>query len=123
MSTPSIAGDAPRYAGEEWATRVELAALHRIADRYGMSDIANQEIGARVGGPAAQARTGVPGLQDVGAVPLSARRSSADTVNSRRHQPLCGGLRISPASRADSVPIPPVSRWRAAFSRASSARF
>ena len=47
MSTPSIAEDAPRYAGEEWATRVEPAALYRIADRYGMSDIANQEIGAR----------------------------------------------------------------------------
>lgn len=37
-----------RYSKQEWATRVELAALYRIVDHYGMSDIANQEIGARV---------------------------------------------------------------------------
>ena len=32
----------------EWATRVELAALYRVLDLYGMSDLANQEVGARV---------------------------------------------------------------------------
>ena len=34
----------------EWQTRVELAALYRILDLYGMSDLANQEAGARVAG-------------------------------------------------------------------------
>lgn len=32
----------------EWETRVELAALYRVLDMYGMSDLANQEVGARV---------------------------------------------------------------------------
>ncbi len=32
----------------EWQTRVELAALYRLLDRYGMSDLANQEVGARI---------------------------------------------------------------------------
>ena len=32
----------------EWQTRVELAALYRVLDLYGMSDLANQEVGARV---------------------------------------------------------------------------
>jgi ribulose-5-phosphate 4-epimerase/fuculose-1-phosphate aldolase len=32
----------------EWKTRVELAALYRVLDLYGMSDLANQEVGARV---------------------------------------------------------------------------
>ena len=34
----------------EWRTRVELAALYRVLDLYGMSDLANQEVGARVAG-------------------------------------------------------------------------
>lgn len=32
----------------EWKTRVELAALYRVLDLYGMSDLANQEVDARV---------------------------------------------------------------------------
>ncbi len=34
----------------EWQTRVELAALYRLLDHYGMSDLANQEVGARIEG-------------------------------------------------------------------------
>ena len=33
----------------EQQTRESLAALYRILDRYGMSDLANQEVGARIG--------------------------------------------------------------------------
>jgi ribulose-5-phosphate 4-epimerase/fuculose-1-phosphate aldolase len=33
----------------EQKTRESLAALYRILDRYGMSDLANQEVGARIG--------------------------------------------------------------------------
>lgn len=33
----------------EQETRESLAALYRILDRYGMSDLANQEVGARIG--------------------------------------------------------------------------
>jgi len=37
------------HCGEaEWKTRVELAALYRVLDLYDMSDLANQEVGARV---------------------------------------------------------------------------
>ena len=36
----------------EWKTRVELAALYRVLDLYGMSDLANQEVGARIEGEA-----------------------------------------------------------------------
>ena len=50
MSVSTVAAAASRYSQDEWATRVELAAFYRIADRYGMTDIANQEIGARVRG-------------------------------------------------------------------------
>ncbi len=32
----------------EWATRLEQAALYRLLDLYGMSDLANQVVGARV---------------------------------------------------------------------------
>jgi ribulose-5-phosphate 4-epimerase/fuculose-1-phosphate aldolase len=32
----------------EWETRCEQAALYRILDHYGMSDLANQVVGARV---------------------------------------------------------------------------
>ncbi len=32
----------------EWGARVELAALYRVLDLYSMSDLANQEAGARV---------------------------------------------------------------------------
>lgn len=45
--------DAPErsiYSAEEWATRVELAALYRAVDLYGMSDLVNGAIGARVSG-------------------------------------------------------------------------
>lgn len=50
----TLAAPAPNQAAtcseQEWATRVELAALYRILDHYGMSDLANQEVGARVEG-------------------------------------------------------------------------
>ena len=38
----------PACSEGEWQTRVELAALYRLLDHYGMSDLANQEIGARI---------------------------------------------------------------------------
>ena len=50
MAAESVSAAPARYTEQEWATRVELAALYRIIDHYGMSDIANQEIGARVAG-------------------------------------------------------------------------
>ena len=50
MSMPSTAEAAARYSEQEWDTRVELAALYRVVHHYGMTDIANQEIGARVRG-------------------------------------------------------------------------
>lgn len=39
---------APACSEAEWQTRVELAALYRLLDRYGMSDLANQTAAARV---------------------------------------------------------------------------
>ena len=39
-----------RSTETEQQTRESLAALYRILDRYGMSDLANQEVGARIGG-------------------------------------------------------------------------
>lgn len=33
----------------EQQTRINLAALYRVLDHYGMSDLANQEVGARIG--------------------------------------------------------------------------
>lgn len=42
------APDRARYSPAEWRTRVELAALYRAVHLYGMSDIANGAIGARV---------------------------------------------------------------------------
>lgn len=36
------------FSPAEWRTRVDLAALYRALDLYGMSDLANQEVGARV---------------------------------------------------------------------------
>ncbi len=50
MSIESISESASRYSKQEWATRVELAALYRISDFYGMTDITNQVISARVEG-------------------------------------------------------------------------
>ncbi len=50
MSPLSIAEAASRCPEQEWTTRVELAALYRVIHHYGMTDIANQEIGARVHG-------------------------------------------------------------------------
>jgi ribulose-5-phosphate 4-epimerase/fuculose-1-phosphate aldolase len=38
------------FGQEEWDTRVNLAALYRITAKYGMSDLANGAIGARVTG-------------------------------------------------------------------------
>lgn len=38
-----------RSTETEQQTRESLAALYRILDRYGMSDLANQEVGARIG--------------------------------------------------------------------------
>ncbi len=42
------APDPSRYSPAEWATRVELAALYRAIALYGMSDLVNGAIGARV---------------------------------------------------------------------------
>ncbi|MEE8264257.1 MAG: class II aldolase/adducin family protein [Gammaproteobacteria bacterium] len=42
MRAENIASDA------EWQTRCELAALYRIMDIYGMTDLSNQAVGARV---------------------------------------------------------------------------
>ena len=50
MSMPSTAEATARCAEQEWETRVELAALYRVVHHYGMTDFANQEIGARVRG-------------------------------------------------------------------------
>ena len=50
MSSPAVAEAPSRHAETEWATRVELAALYRVMHLYGMTDIANQEVGARVQG-------------------------------------------------------------------------
>jgi ribulose-5-phosphate 4-epimerase/fuculose-1-phosphate aldolase len=50
MSLKPATEAATDMSEEEWATRVELAALYRLADLYGMSDITNQTIGARVRG-------------------------------------------------------------------------
>lgn len=36
------------YDDTEWAVRVELAALHRACALYGMSDLANGAIAARI---------------------------------------------------------------------------
>lgn len=41
-------GTDPRFSAAEWAARVELAALFRVLARYGMSDLANGAVGARV---------------------------------------------------------------------------
>ena len=38
-----------RSVESEQQARESLAALYRILDRYGMSDLANQEVGARIG--------------------------------------------------------------------------
>ena len=37
------------FVESETQTRQNLAALYRVLDRYGMSDLANQEVGARIG--------------------------------------------------------------------------
>ena len=50
MDTAStMVGNAEMTEGER-QTRIELAALYRVLDMYGMSDLANQEVGARVAG-------------------------------------------------------------------------
>ena len=49
MTIDTIASAPAQYSEAEWATRVELAALHRIAYLYRMTDITNQAICARVG--------------------------------------------------------------------------
>ena len=50
----TVTSEPARNAGAssdiEWQTRVDLAALYRLLDLYGMSDLANQEVGARVAG-------------------------------------------------------------------------
>lgn len=51
MTEPKTAqpkGLTGNFNAAEWQTRVELAALYRVLDLYGMSDLANQEVGARV---------------------------------------------------------------------------
>ncbi len=50
MSVKPVIKAATDVSEQEWATRVELAALYRLADHYGMSDITNQTICARVQG-------------------------------------------------------------------------
>lgn len=46
----NVVSAAPAYCCSEgeWQTRVEQAALYRLFDHYGMSDLANQVVGARV---------------------------------------------------------------------------
>ena len=56
-------------------------------------------------------------------VPPLGSRSRPGASSSSMYQPFCGGRRISAASQPASIALPPVSRWRAAFSRASSVRF
>ena len=41
--------DKAKHIENEQQTRQHLAALYRVLDRYGMSDLANQEVGARIG--------------------------------------------------------------------------
>ena len=48
MSVQSLAENPLGCSEAEWETRVELAALYRAVDHYGMSDITNQTICARV---------------------------------------------------------------------------
>ncbi len=50
MSVNPLAEAFTEVPEEEWAARVELAALYRLVDHYGMSDITNQTICARVPG-------------------------------------------------------------------------
>lgn len=50
MTVPQEQGNATAYGKGEWETRVSLAALYRITAKYGMSDLANGAIGARVAG-------------------------------------------------------------------------
>ncbi len=39
---------AAQYSDTEWQTRLEQAALYRLLDHFGMSDLANQVVGARI---------------------------------------------------------------------------
>lgn len=48
MSIEAATQSPPTCSQPEWQTRVELAALYRVLDLFGMTDIANQEVGARV---------------------------------------------------------------------------
>ena len=50
MNIETISTSPHAYTQQEWDSRVELAALYRIINHYGMTDIANQEAGARVNG-------------------------------------------------------------------------
>lgn len=50
MTVKSITTGTSKYAQDEWETRLELAALYRVLHHHGMTDIANQEVGARVKG-------------------------------------------------------------------------
>ena len=50
MTSEALSEAQSRWSQQEWETRVALAALYRLLDRYGMTDVANQEIGARVKG-------------------------------------------------------------------------
>jgi len=45
---PLSSAERPTCGDAEWATRCDQAALYRLLDRYGMSDLANQVVGARV---------------------------------------------------------------------------
>jgi len=47
--SPQASTSSPRSEAE-WQTRREQAALFRLLDHYGMSDLANQVVGARVAG-------------------------------------------------------------------------
>lgn len=49
MGTATAPITAPLGDGEQ-RTRLDLAALYRVLDMYGMTDLANQEVGARVAG-------------------------------------------------------------------------
>ena len=52
ISDNVLRGEWTRVTSEEWQTRVDLAACHRLADLNGFSDIVWNHISARVPGQA-----------------------------------------------------------------------
>ncbi len=48
LATSAATNSPSDMSDAEWQTRIGLAALYRLLDMYGMSDLANQEVGARI---------------------------------------------------------------------------